>query len=81
MRVVLIPKEKPPRENLAYQQRQHYLEKKRRLRKTFELGKLIEQAVLYKFLLEMKEKLQSPEAENINVSSQSREALLNLNEC
>lgn len=29
----------------------------------------------------MKEKLQSPEAENINVRSQSREALLNLNEC
>jgi len=56
--------------NPVYQQRQqrrqNYLEKKRALRKLFELGKLVEQAglqevnpaVFYKILLEAKEKLQ-----------------------
>lgn len=65
------------RGNLAYQQRQAmrqgYLEKKRALRKIFQIGKLVEKVgfanedmtVMYGLLLEAKEKLLSAETEHI----------------
>jgi|GEM_PF-5018369 len=70
MSVIPMQKEKILRGNFAYQQRQqrrqNYLEKKRALRKTFELGKLVEkaglqdedQAVIYEYLLSAKKTLQ-----------------------
>jgi hypothetical protein len=76
MSIIPIQKEKTLRGNSLYQQRQqqrrHHLEKKWALRKTFELGKLIEKVGLHEedltviggLLLEAKEKLQSAEAEN-----------------
>ena len=69
--------DKKIRGNLVYQQRQQrrrsYLEKKQLLRRTFELGKLIEKVgfkgeemmVIYGLLLEAKEKLSSQEAKTI----------------
>lgn len=72
------------RGNLAYQQRQHirksHLEKKQKLRRIFQLGKLIEQvgfetedtAMIYGLLLEAKEKLQSKEAENLRMAWQMK---------
>lgn len=81
-----ISENKKIRGNLAYQQRQkqrqNYLEKKRALRRTFELGKLLKKAgfeneeltVIYRLLLETKEKLLCEKAETIRQDLQINES-------
>lgn len=79
-KMLLTPmSEKKIRGNPAYQERQqqrrHHLQKKFALRRTFELGKLVEKAglhnedlaVVYALFLEAKEKLRDRKSSNVTI--------------